>query len=94
MKLATYSFKADEQKRFGFVHETYMIDILRASAWANKTHNNSNFLHIPSSLKLALENWEVEIKDSINSSTIIQGKELKQHKQTEIEMVLQTELKS
>ena len=47
MKLATYSFKADEQKRFGFVHETYMIDILRASAWANKTHNNSNFLHIP-----------------------------------------------
>ena len=58
MKLATYSFKADKQKRFGFVHETYMIDILRASAWANKTHNNSNFLHIPSSLKLALENWE------------------------------------
>ena len=58
MKLATYSFKADEQKRFGFVHETYMIDILRASAWANKTHNNYNFLHIPSSLKLALENWE------------------------------------
>ncbi|MEE3152439.1 MAG: hypothetical protein VX279_00470, partial [Candidatus Neomarinimicrobiota bacterium] len=58
MKLATYSFKTDEQKRFGFVHETYMIDILRASAWANKTHNNYNFLHIPSSLKLALENWE------------------------------------
>ena len=38
---------------------------------------------------LALEDWEVEIKGLINSSTIIQGKELKQHKQTEIEMVLQ-----
>ena len=65
MKLATYSFKTDEQKRFGFVHETYMIDILRASAWANKTQNNSNFLHIPLSLKLALENWETNLSNSI-----------------------------
>lgn len=38
---------------------------------------------------LPLENWKIEMKGLINPSAIIQGKELKQHKQTEIEMVLQ-----
>ena len=58
MKFVTYTLNDGTQPRFGFKKNEYIIDVIRASIWANKNNGNSSFFEIPSSLKRALENWD------------------------------------
>ena len=58
MKFVTYTLDNDPQPRFGFKKDEYIIDVIRASIWANENNGDSSFFEIPSSLKRALENWD------------------------------------
>tara|TARA_B100000953_G_scaffold31610_1_gene25339 strand:- start:151 stop:1137 length:987 start_codon:yes stop_codon:yes gene_type:complete len=57
MKFATYTLKGSIQPRFGFKKDKYIVDVLHAAIWANESKGNSSFLEIPSTLKMALDNW-------------------------------------
>ena len=57
MKFATYTLKGNLQPRFGFKKDKYIVDVLDAAIWANESKGNSSFLEIPSTLKIALDNW-------------------------------------
>ena len=71
MKFATYTLKGSIQPRFGFKKDKYIVDVLHAAIWANESKGNSSFLEIPSTLKIALDNWETnfvklkELDDSL-----------------------------
>ena len=71
MKLATYTLEGSIQPRFGFKKDKYIVDVLHAAIWANESKGNSSFLEIPSTLKIALDNWETnfvklkELDDSL-----------------------------
>ena len=58
MKFVTYTLDGGAQPRFGFKKNEYIIDVIRASIWANENNGDSSFFEIPSSLKRALENWD------------------------------------
>ena len=58
MKFATYTLEGSIQPRFGFKKDKYIVDVLHAAIWANESKGNSSFLEIPSTLKIALDNWE------------------------------------
>ena len=57
MKFATYTLEGSIQPRFGFKKDKYIVDVLHAAIWANESKGNSSFLEIPSTLKMALDNW-------------------------------------
>jgi len=57
MKFATYTLEGSIQPRFGFKKDKYIVDVLHAAIWANESKGNSRFLEIPSTLKMALDNW-------------------------------------
>ena len=57
MKFATYTTFEGEKPRFGFLIEDSIIDIMRSSIWMNENNKDSTFLSIPTTLKLALNEW-------------------------------------
>ena len=57
MKFATYTLEGSIHPRFGFKKDKYIVDVLHAAIWANESKGNSSFLEIPSTLKMALDNW-------------------------------------
>ena len=57
MKFATFTLEGSIQPRFGFKKDKYIVDVLHAAIWANESKGNSSFLEIPSTLKMALDNW-------------------------------------
>ena len=57
MKFATYTLEGSIQPRFGFKKDKYIVDVLHAAIWANESKGNSSYLEIPSTLKMALDNW-------------------------------------
>jgi fumarylacetoacetate (FAA) hydrolase len=59
MKFVTYMLDGSTQPRFGFKKNEYIIDVIRAAIWAKETHADLSFLEIPSTLKKALENWDI-----------------------------------
>ncbi|MBT3840330.1 MAG: fumarylacetoacetate hydrolase family protein [Candidatus Marinimicrobia bacterium] len=61
MKFATYMLDGAAHSRFGFKKDKYIIDVIRASIWANETKGDSSFFEIPTSLKGALENWDANL---------------------------------
>ena len=71
MKFATYTLEGSIQPRFGFKKDKHIVDVLHAAIWANESKGNSSFLEIPSTLKIALDNWETnfvklkELDDSL-----------------------------
>ena len=76
MKFATYNLEGSNQPRFGFKIDKYIVDVLHAAIWANESKGNSSFLEIPSTLKIALDNWETnfvklkELDDSLPDTNI------------------------
>ena len=58
MKFATYTTFKGEKPRFGFLIEDSIIDIMRSSIWMNENNKDSTFLSIPTTLKLALNEWK------------------------------------
>ena len=57
MKFATYTLEGSIQPRFGFKKDKYIVDVIHAAIWVNESKENSSFLEIPSTLKMALDNW-------------------------------------
>ena len=57
MKFATYTLEGSIQPRFGFKKDKYIVDVLHAAIWSDESKGNSSFLEIPSTLKMALDNW-------------------------------------
>ncbi|MDC1038452.1 fumarylacetoacetate hydrolase family protein [Candidatus Marinimicrobia bacterium] len=58
MKFVTYILDGNSQPRFGFKKDEYIIDVIRAAIWAKESKGDPSFLEIPSTLKMALENWD------------------------------------
>ena len=57
MKFATYTAFRGQKPRFGFIIKDKIIDIMRSSIWMNEHNKDSTFLSIPTTLKLALKEW-------------------------------------
>ena len=62
MKLATFTTKGNENPRYGFKKEKYIIDILYLSKFLQEKNNDDRFLNLPLSLKEALKNWNRNFK--------------------------------
>ncbi|MBT4555880.1 MAG: hypothetical protein HOC41_09390, partial [Candidatus Marinimicrobia bacterium] len=58
MKFVTYTQDGGDQPRFGFKKDQYIVDVIRAAIWAKESKGDPSFLEIPSTLKMALENWD------------------------------------
>ena len=66
MKFATYTTFKGEKPRFGFLIEDSVVDVMRSSIWVNENNKNSTFLSIPSTLKLALNEWNDNLTKLMN----------------------------
>ena len=58
MKFVTYTNINGETPRFGFKRGEKIIDVIRSGIWVNENKKDSSFLTIPTTLKLALVNWD------------------------------------
>ena len=58
MKFVTYRNIDGETPRFGFKRGEKIIDVIRSGIWVNENKKDSSFLTIPTTLKLALVNWD------------------------------------
>ena len=58
MKFVTYRNIDGETPRFGFKRGEIIIDVIRSGIWVNENKKDSSFLTIPTTLKLALVNWD------------------------------------
>ena len=86
MKFATYTAFRGQKPRFGFIIKDKIIDIMRSSIWMNEHNKDSTFLSIPTTLKLALKEWnenfdklkklEQKIADLDYTSLQINGKSI------------------
>jgi len=79
MKFVTYSLGEGTNYRFGFKKNEYIVDIIRASIWANETKGNFSYLEIPSTLKKALENWDVNLKKLQELESILPEVNIQSH---------------
>jgi len=79
MKFVTYSIGEGTNYRFGFKKNEYIVDIIRASIWANETKGNFSYLEIPSTLKKALENWDVNLKKLQELESILPEVNIQSH---------------
>jgi len=61
MKFATYRYNNNDRPRFGFKRSSYIVDIERCARWFNQKGGDSTISDIPSSLKEALNNWELNL---------------------------------
>ena len=71
MKLATFTTEGNEEPRYGFKKEKYIIDILYLSKFLQEKNNDDRFLNLPHSLKESLKNWNknfTKFKDLYNAS--------------------------
>ena len=62
MKLATFTTKGNEDPRYGFKKEKYIIDILYLSKFLQEKNNDDRFLNLPHSLKESLKDWNKNLK--------------------------------
>ena len=55
MKFVTYSLGEGTNYRFGFKKNEYIVDIIRASIWANENKGDYSYLKYPQLLKKLLK---------------------------------------
>ncbi len=67
MKFATYRYNRNEKSRFGFKRKNYIVDIEKSAKWVEEKNNDTTFMEIPSTLKEALNNWEINFKKNLSS---------------------------
>jgi len=58
MKLLSYGLEHRMEPRLAFLLNGQAVDVMRASLWMKEERGAIDFLNLPSSMKLALENWE------------------------------------
>ena len=59
MKFVTYTNIDGETPRFGFKRGDEIVDVIRSGIWVNENNKDASFLSIPTTLKLALGNWDI-----------------------------------
>ena len=59
MKFVTYTNNDGETPRFGFKRDDEIVDVIRSGIWVNENIKDSSFLTVPTTLKLALGNWDI-----------------------------------
>ena len=79
MKFVTYSLGEGTNYRFGFKKNEYIVDIIRASIWANENKGDYSYLEIPSTLKKALENWDINLRKLQKLNAILPGVNIQSH---------------
>mgnify|MGYP001208317877 FL=1 len=79
MKFVTYSLGEGTNYRFGFKKNEYIVDTIRASIWANENQGDFSYLEIPSTLKKALENWDVNLKKLQKLNSILPEVNIQSH---------------
>lgn len=57
MKFVTYTEKGYNSQRFGFIKDGLVVDVVRAGIYLNESKGTAEFLSVPSSLKVCLEEW-------------------------------------
>ena len=71
MKFVTYTNIDGETPRFGFKRGEKIIDVIRSGIWVNENKKDASFLTIPTTLKLALGNWDVNFSKLKNLNQAI-----------------------
>ena len=89
MKFVTYKNNFDPLIHFGFKHGENIIDIHASANWVNKEKNDDSFLSIPTSLKKALENWNINLKKLRDLEKIIIKSDIKDIKNNNHSMVIE-----
>ena len=59
MKFVTYTNIDDEKPRFGIKRDDEIVDVIRSAIWVNENNKDATFLTIPTTIKLALGNWDI-----------------------------------
>ena len=59
MKFVTYTNIDGEKPRFGFKRDDEIVDVIRSAKWVNQNNKDASFLTIPTTIKLALGNWDI-----------------------------------
>ncbi len=71
MKFVTYTNIDGETPRFGFKRGEKIIDVIRSGIWVNENKKDASFLSIPTTLKLALGNWDINFSKLKNLNQAI-----------------------
>jgi len=71
MKFVTYTNIDSETPRFGFKRDEIIIDVIRSGIWVNENKKDASFLTIPTTLKLALSNWDINFSKLKNLNQVI-----------------------
>ena len=57
MKLLSYGLEHRMDPRLAFSLNGYAVDVMRAALWMKENKGAQDFLNLPSSMKIALEDW-------------------------------------
>jgi len=61
MKFVTYIESKSDSRRFGFILNHFVVDVLRAAIYFNEEKGEKNYLEIPTSLLSCLKDWEYHL---------------------------------
>ena len=76
MKFVTYTNIDGETPRFGFKRDDEIVDVIRSGIWVNENNKDASFLTVPTTLKLALGNWDINFSKLKNLDQAIPDTEL------------------
>jgi 2-keto-4-pentenoate hydratase/2-oxohepta-3-ene-1,7-dioic acid hydratase in catechol pathway len=76
MKFVTYTNIAGETPRFGFKRDDEIVDVIRSGIWVNENNKDASFLTVPTTLKLALGNWDINFSKLKNLNQAIPDTDL------------------
>ena len=76
MKFVTYTNNDGETPRFGFKRDDEIVDVIRSGIWVNENNKDSSFLTVPTTLKLALGNWDINFSKLKNLNQAIPDTDL------------------
>ena len=79
MKFATYRYNGNEKPRFGYKRKNYIVDIEKSAKWVGKKNNDKTFIEMPSTLKEALNDWEINFKKITHLDQVITDKDLNEN---------------
>ena len=74
MKFVTYSING--KPRFGFKKDLYIVDIQYSAQFLKEAYQNIDFLDLPKSLKEALANWNINLKNIKKLNSILNNEDL------------------
>ena len=76
MKFVTYTNNDGETPRFGFKRDDEIVDVIWSGIWVNENIKDASFLTVPTTLKLALGNWDINFSKLKNLNQAIPDTDL------------------